>query len=164
MFSEAFSKDGFIVAQPLCADEPYAKRNVAYCGCAAIACFNLMRLLGAPAEWKDVKNSLQRSAILGGRFGTGPWGVARWLRAHGIEYRVTLGKKAAAKAAGASPAGIILYAHRHGLHYVAFRGGGTAHFYNVSGREPETDCPMAEFIKKSSTFPIIYLFTVKAGL
>jgi len=165
MFSDAFSPEGFIVRQCACDDVPYAKVNVAYAGCGAIAVYNLCRMLGVPADWEGIKSALEQSVLRGGKWGTSPVGVRRWLSGHGVAVARAYRPKKAEKLAEGSDAGILLYIHKGGAHYVAFKNeGGLLHFYNVGPSHPEETLTLEKFIKNNSSFPFVYLFTVKAGL
>lgn len=158
----AFSPDGFIISQKNTADVKYGKKQSSYNGCGWISAYNLMRSLGVNATPAEVHASLQQGLMFGGRFGTGPRRLRKWLKARGIETKTAMRKKKAAALAQQSRAGIIMYFNGFGLHYVAYKKDkeGRQQFWNAADGDENHKDSMQAFIKKHAKLPIVYLLAV----
>lgn len=78
---------GFVLDQRGCATErgSYGRRgSIAKNGCGAIAAYNACLILDRPVSLEEAFRSLGKGALLGGRMGTNPFALRRYLRGRGI--------------------------------------------------------------------------------
>jgi hypothetical protein len=158
---KAVSSDGYIINQGLLGAIPYAKRDSAYCGCGWIAVFNLFRALGLDKPWDEIRNDIQKYAILGGRFGTNPFSIRRYIR-RTFKTKLMLTPKKAIANADKITHGIVMYRHGNGGHYVMFTNNknGTFRFYNAIYGAENYNLSMADFLAKHNKFGLLYMIAL----
>mgnify|MGYP003623481067 CR=1 FL=1 len=111
--------DGYITVQADTAHIPYGKRLSDYSGCGWIAAFNFMKAMGQSPNAEALSQQLGRGWF-SGRLGTGPLRLRRSLQAQGFRFKTACTFRGASALAKNARAGILLYVHSQGLHYVAF--------------------------------------------
>lgn len=121
MAKQAYSRQNYIIDQRATADIPYGRGTSDASGCGWIALYNLMRCLGTPISEAQAQEDLLCGSLFGGKLGTSPIHVCRALRHYGLQYRIRWQKKHLPEQMDGVTCGILLYRHKTGLHYVAFR-------------------------------------------
>lgn len=162
MRPEARSRDGLIIDQRQTLDEPFGARTSDQNGCGWIALYNFFCLIGRPLPEKEIQSALLSRSLFRGRLGTSPFAVNRFLVSYGVAVRRSLGKKRTVRACLSARAGILLYRHSLGLHYVAFSktDGGALRFFNaISGDENHVD-DMASFLAAHNRALTVYCWTL----
>ncbi len=155
----AYSPEGYIVDQARITDVPYGCRPSSQNGCGWIGVFNLLKALGTPVPYQEVVEALAKRSLFRGRFGTSPWRIHRYLKKQGWAMRWALGKKRAIAASERADAGILIYRHSGGWHFVAFqrRESGLFRFYNAVAGAYEHDRTMEDFLKEQNRAKIVWL-------
>ena len=136
--AEAFSADGFIIDQRKTAAVPYGIKNSDYNGCGWIAAFNLLRICGCDeGGWREVAIGMRHSTLLFGLLGTNPLTLVSFLRRRlkaflensGGRLKLKWGLRLSAGRPGDGNirAGIVMYWHGRGAHFVAFHAVGDNH-------------------------------------
>ena len=159
----AVSKDGYIISQYKTDNVPYGCRTSNRHGCGWIAAYNFFRIVGDPRPVDELTSALIKRSLFRGRLGTSPFRLRRYLRRQGHQTRLSLTKKKAAERAGIARAGILLYRHKGGWHFVAFEsagGAGRLRFYNASQGEERHYSTMERFLKKENLAPLVFLITI----
>ena len=114
-------------------------------------------------EGEALRAELSKRSLFRGRFGTSPFKLYRCLKRRGLAVRCAVRRKKAAFSFGGVRAGVVLYRHRHGVHYVAFvpADDGLLHFYNdIPGKADHIE-RMETFLMRESTLPVAWLLTVR---
>lgn len=95
-------------------------------GCGAIALYNILRLLGCPAEFGSLLKNMRahwiRSTLLGGILGSNPFyllGMLRRKEELELTFYVVRNRSAAEQIAVCHDAYLNLYLYRWGAHYTA---------------------------------------------
>ncbi len=161
--SKAYTADGFIVNQALLNDVRYGAFTADYNGCGWIAAYNALHALGLNPSGEALRAELSKRSLFRGRFGTSPFKLYRCLKRRGLAVRCAVRRKKAAFSFGGVRAGVVLYRHRHGVHYVAFvpADDGLLHFYNdIPGKADHIE-RMETFLMRESTLPVAWLLTVR---
>ena len=150
--------EGFIVAQANTAHLPYGRRGSDYSGCGWIAAYNFLAAMGKRPSADGIRQRLARGWFQG-RLGTGPLRLRRFVQAQGVPVKTARTKRGAAALAQNATAGILLYAHPHGLHYVAFTGdkGGQKRFLNVGAGQPVAVATLRDFLQTNAKTPFVYI-------
>jgi len=159
---EAFTDDGYIINQPHIDGGRGERRRFRRDG-AGIAAYNFLHALGREACWPSLYEALRRSRP-GLSPGTSPRRLFRSLRRQDLPglAKAAGRKRALALLADAPRAGILLYRHKSGLHYVAFRpeGEGTYRFFNAMPGNARHIERMEDFLKTHArAWPV---FLIKA--
>ncbi len=159
---EAFSEDGYIINQYKLEDVPYGLRTSKESGCGWIAAFNFLHAMGRDTHWPYIHAALSGGGIGQGMLGTGPFRLYRFLeRQEFPSLTYVIGRKKALRLTKHGVrAGILLYRHRTGLHYVAFAdaGAGQLRFFNaILGNERHIDT-MENFLRThTKSWPILLM-------
>lgn len=159
MSQQAFSSDGFIINQGLMGDVPYGRKGSDATGCGWIAAYNLEMLYNHQPDALELSKALEKGQWFGGLLGTGPRRLKRFLKKRGHHLKTAFTHKKAARLARHAQAGILLYPHRRGMHYVCFsaRDGGKLRFFNaIYGNESHL-ATMEDFLKQFPISPFVYL-------
>lgn len=147
--AQAFTSDGYIVNQQFIEEVPYGRKTTAAAGCGWIAAYNFLHALGREAAWPAIHDALDGFMLFGGALGTSPFRLYRFLRRQGLPHlAMALGRGRALRALMKGPhAGILLYRHQSGMHYVAFQPeGACCRFFNaMPGDTPHVE-RMADFL------------------
>ncbi|NCB29999.1 MAG: hypothetical protein EOM66_01150 [Clostridia bacterium] len=112
--------------------------SIAANGCGAIAVYNACLMLGYPVPANEIFPVLGKSALLGGRMGTNPFALRRYLKGRGIRLH-TYWQTASIKR---HEAYIVLYIFRRGCrlfgHYIALapQGKGFMALNDGAGGQP----------------------------
>ena len=89
-------------------------------GCGWIAVFNFLKAQGHPAEEQAIADELIRYSVVRGLMGTNVFRLKRVLRRYGYQTKFTIRWNKKARLPEATDAGVILYIHKDGPHYVTF--------------------------------------------
>ncbi len=158
-----FDEEGYIIDQGKMKDIPFGWFNTKDKGCGWIAAYNLLKMNGLEKEMQEVAEDLQKYAMLGEVGGQSFITLGMYLKKCGlpVHFRPVM-KATASYLMKTSHSGILMYTHRRGGHYVAWRniGEGRVHFYNAiyGSRMHETD--PESFITKHVLLPSMYLFYI----
>ncbi len=159
---EAFSDDGYLINQHKLEDVPYGLRTSKESGCGWIAAYNFLRAMGRDTHWPYIHAALSGRGIGRGMLGTGPFRLYRFLKRQefpALTY-VFGRKKALRLTMDGLRAGMLLYRHRTGLHYVAFAdaGAGQFRFFNaIPGQERHIES-MESFLRThTKVWPILLM-------
>ena len=160
--TEAFSEDGYIINQHELSDIPYGRRTSKESGCGWIAAFNFLRAIGRDAHWPYIHMAFAGGGLGRGVFGTGPFRLYRFLKRQELPtLRCVVGRKQALRQAGDGlRAGVLLYRHRTGLHYVAFKqeGEGVFRFFNAMPGNARHVESMEDFLRThTKAWPILLM-------
>lgn len=104
-----------------------------YDGCGWIAVYNTLLTLGETPDRDALISDFERHGlVLGGKLGTNAFYVRRYLKKRGYICRFFLRGKKLRRCADSFDAGILLYLHRHGAHYISVRplGDGKLQVFN----------------------------------
>lgn len=117
-----FSVDGYAVEQACAQHLRYGRFGSHYNGCGWMAAYNLLHALGRTPNADTVRADLARGLWFGGKLGTGPFRLARYLRTQGVQVHLTLLRSTAFRRTQTCSAGMLLYRNGAGggAHYVAF--------------------------------------------
>ena len=158
-----FDDEGYIIHQGQMDNLPFGWFYTDAKGCGWIAAYNLMKMAGQEVPMQQIAEQLDERAILGHVMGQSEFFLWVWLRDQGVNALMSAPfDRHAVKVMNESRFGILLYSHKRGAHYCAYRnlGGGKMQFYNaVYGRKQHIMTP-EEFLKTYALFPfssVIYL-------
>lgn len=158
------SRDGFIVNQPCACDAPYGKYMSAHNGCGWMAAYNVLRALCNCDDWQAVRDALNGGLHYGGRFGTGPLRLRRYLMQCGLRAKMAFTSYGILKQSAVCRAGILLYFTPYGTHYAAFvpmQSEKKYRFFNAeSGNEYQIET-LREFCKKQCRRPVILAILIQ---
>ncbi|MDO4573208.1 MAG: hypothetical protein Q4C13_07550 [Clostridia bacterium] len=150
---EAFSPEGYIVHQAQCGGLRYGVWRSDRNGCGWIAVYNLLRAAGRGQSAETVARGLLRFSLLRGLIGTRLIAIYAYLRRRGLRLRLAAGQKRVCALAEGAPAGILLYRHRGGWHYVCFLPEGETgalRFLNAWRGPRDPACGMAAFLETNA--------------
>lgn len=153
----AYSAEGFLVDQARITDVRYGCRTSDRNGCGWIAVYNLLRCLNDDADYSEIVAALARHSLFCGLFGTSPFRIRRYLKRRGHDTLTVFGKGRTAEIGECARAGILMYRHSGGWHFVAFAqaGDGVLRFYNaVAGQACERT--MERFLAEQNRAPIVW--------
>ena len=160
---EALSPDGYIIDQGRMRGVRYGRFGSDYNGCGWIAAYNLLRRCGKELSPEQTWDALGKKLRLGGRFGTLPLALRKFLRRYLPVSLKLCGKRRFARLA-ASP-GILLYWTGRSAHNVCFspcEHDGRILLCNAEyGRCGHCAMP-EEFWERYVRFPFALIFTVSA--
>lgn len=158
-----FDEFGMIINQGKLKELPFGWFDTAEKGCGWISAYNLLKMNHKERTMEYCAKQLGKHALLGGIAGQSSSSLMRFLKAEGLKCEISLPSNALACEVMKKKAnGIVLYNHRHGAHYAAFRkvGNGKIQLYNaVYGRKNHIDTP-ENFLKNNSFLPtstVIYV-------
>ncbi|MEG1524170.1 MAG: hypothetical protein RRZ24_02060 [Clostridia bacterium] len=160
----AYTDDGYIVNQACLHDVRYGCRTSDCNGCGWIAAYNFLRSLADDAPEEEVARALSSHALFRGLLGTSPFRLRRYLKRRGYAIHSYIGPKKVVWAAETARAGILLYRHSSGWHFVAFvrvdaRGG--LRFFNASPGNAQHILSMQTFLTVCNRTPLCYLLSVQ---
>lgn len=160
----ARSPEGFIIDQARVTDVRFGCRTSNVNGCGWIATYNLLRALGDPVSPGTVASALEKHTLLFGLLGTNPLGVRRELRRRGYPMQTALGRKRAVLACAQAVAGILVYRHSGGWHFVAFvrRESGLLRFYNAVAGACAYERTMEAFLREQNRAKVVWLLYLDA--
>lgn len=115
-----YSPDGYIVDQAQVTDIRYGLLTSDINGCGWIAVFNFLKAQGNTVNSQALADELIRYSILRGLAGTDLFRLKRMLRRHGYPTRLAFRRNKQARLPEGTDAGVILYVHKDGPHFVAF--------------------------------------------
>ena len=79
--SGCVTEDGFIENQHAMKEMPFGRTDMAYAGCEIIAVYNALLSLGCKRDLPELINIFEkRGSVFGGRFGTSPYALYRYLK------------------------------------------------------------------------------------
>lgn len=158
-----FDPEGYIIDQGSMSAIPYGWFNSMAKGCGWIACYNLLKMCGKEQTMQETAEELGRRVILGAVAGQELYTTYIYLKGKGVNCRLSLSLDHSAIACmKKSRYGILLYSHRQGAHYTAFRnlGNGRMQFYNaVYARVDHQESPEG-FLQQRELLPfssVIYV-------
>lgn len=166
MAKEAYSKENYIIDQRATADIPYGRGASDESGCGWIALYNLMRCLGTPISEAEAQALLLRASLFGGRLGTSPLHVCRALRHYGLHYCIKWRKKRLPEQLAGVTCGILLYRHKTGLHYVAFRREDARQFqfWNAVLAKERHVAGMRQFLDHYTVGSLVMCIMLQTGI
>jgi len=160
---QVFDDNGNIINQGDLKDLPFGWFSTREKGCGWIAAYNLLRMNGREHTMENCAVSLERYGFTGKLFGQEVFTLAHWLKKEGLPIHISMMLKGqTAEKMKHSSTGILLYTHKRGSHYTAYRnaGNGTVQFYNaVYGARNMIITPEA-FIKKYVLLPWMFLIYI----
>lgn len=184
------TQDGYLVRQEEISHVPYGETTTAATGCGWMAAYNVLHALGSTTTWRQVHAALDSFHWLGGRIGTGPLRLARFLRKEllllpsatteagdakqpALQLRMRLmrvnkqGKDTRGMAGGAVQAGMFLFLIGWRMaHYVTFAPAhpliddGQFYFYNVRPGQDVQTATMGEFLSANGKGPVALCIAV----
>ncbi len=164
MMNSVFDEKGYIICQGKLKDFPFGKYNTADTGCGWIAAYNLLRMNLHFLSMQQCAEELGSHGIFRKRFGQEEFLLYNWLVKQGMQVRLSLpGMKAVKEAMASSRSGILLYTHKQGMHYTAYRkvSSNSFQFYNaVYGLEDHIET-IDSFFRKYSFLPIASVIYIK---
>lgn len=136
----AFSKDGYIINQGILTEIPYGRYRSDYNGCGWISAYNFLRACQRELPYEQVHRELNEKIWLGGRIGTNPFRLYRYLKAKGVIMKRVFTTKSLIRDTSRCKAGILMYWTGKGAHFVTFEknneSGQIFRFFNaVYGKE-----------------------------
>ena len=160
---QGYSQDGYIIDQARLKDVPYGRRTSDYNGCGWIAAYNFLRCMGERTSVENVLSALSKRMFLGGLVGTNPLRLRRYLKKQGYPLHLALGKKNTIRAGDGAQAGVVLYRHCNGWHFVTFtreNAGSELRFLNASPGNERDIMPMATFLAQRNLAPVVAAFFI----
>lgn len=161
---KVFDDEGFIINQGLLKELPFGWFRSDAKGCGWISAYNLLRINHIDRTMQECAEGLEKRALFGNAMGQEMLSEWFWLKKQGLDCRIS--RPSDKKAAGImknSSSGIILYNHKRGAHYAAYRNlhNGTVKFYNAFyGKKNHRQKP-EEFLKENTLFPVTIVIYVK---
>lgn len=116
----AISPDGYIIDQDKCGGLRYGVWRSDRNGCGWIATYNFMRATGRETAIPQIARALLNRSLLRGLLGTRMISIYTYLRRCGYKPDAVMGRRRIAAASASARAGILLYRHKDGWHYVCF--------------------------------------------
>lgn len=158
-----FDEEGFIINQGLMKEIPFGWFDTMHKGCGWIAAYNLLKMCAIDITMQQVEEELSKRVLLGAVAGQDLHLLYLYLRKY-IQCSLTLPINGhALKAMKQSKYGILLYTHKQGAHYVAYRHieGDKFQFYNaVYGRKNHYET-LDTFMKRYTYLPFSSAIFVK---
>lgn len=160
---QAFDPEGFLINQGMMSAIPFGWFNTMTKGCGWIAAYNLLKMCGKEQTMQETAEELGRRVLFGAVAGQELYTTYIYLKGKQVNCRISLSLDASALACMSnSRYGILLYSHKQGAHYTAYRslGDGRFLFYNaVYGRVDHVE-KAEEFLKERELLPfssVIYV-------
>lgn len=153
----AFDGEGYIIHQGLFEKMRFGILASKHNGCGWIAAYNLLKIAGKEMSMEETARGLERYALLGEAFGQLVYTLFYWLKKQGLPVHMThFSKYHCKKQMENSKAGILLYVHRRGSHYVTYEnlGNGVFHFYNVIYGHDHLELTLDSFFQRFTILPI----------
>ena len=160
----AFDDDGYIVNQGLLEKIKFGIFKTSTKGCGWIAIYNLFKLMHKEKTLKEINEDMSKKAILLGLIGQDVLTIYSYLRKKGVNsYFTPIFKKQCIREIKKSSFGIILYIHKRGSHYVAYKniGDGNCLFFNAIYGVKNHVLNIEEFYKQYSITPFSMLISVE---
>ena len=159
---EAFSAEGYITDQRKLVNVAYGKYTSDYNGCGWIAAYNLFRLCGIAAEPDEVRADLEKRLKFGGKFGTFPTELKRYLQKKlDVKMKIRSRKSVAKMCSGR---GILLYWTGKSAHNAVFcrceESEDKFRVLNVSEKADDERIEPAKFVREKIRFPLCIVFEV----
>ncbi|MCR5794871.1 MAG: hypothetical protein K6G61_05955 [Solobacterium sp.] len=159
-----FDDEGFIINQGLLKDLPFGWFMTDAKGCGWISAYNLLKINHMEKSMEECARGLEKRALFGNAMGQEVLTEWFWLKKQGLDCRISRpSNRKAAEIMKESSSGIVLYNHKRGAHYAAYRNlrNGTVKFYNAFyGRKNHRQKP-EEFLKENTLFPTTIVIYVK---
>ena len=159
-----FDEEGYLIDQGAMEEIPFGWFRTREKGCGWIAAYNLCKMCGREQTMQETAEELSRYALLGGVMGQELYTLQIYLRKKGIHTHVSMSLDASALACiQKSRYGILLYSHRQGAHYTAYRnlGSGRLQFYNAIYGKRNHYQSAEEFLKQHELLPFSSVIYVK---
>ena len=152
-----FDDEGMIINQGKMEEVPFGWFNTKTKGCGWIAVYNLMKINYCELTVDECLKGLDRMALLGhvaGQMITLAW---IFLRQKGLRVKRSLPSDTlTANAMDNSDSGILLYSHRRGAHYTAYRRVDEKRFqfFNAVYGERNLVMTPGDFLSRYALFPL----------
>lgn len=159
----AFDNKGFIINQSKLKIIPFKMFKTDKKGCGWIAVYNFLKIIHREKTIKEVSQNVSKYALFFGAIGQDIFTILYYLRKNNINVFLTpIFKRQCIRDIKMSKAGIILYIHSRGSHYVAYKnlGNGKCLLYNVVYGKENHIMNIEEFYKKYSITPLGMLLFV----
>ena len=149
MKDEAYSSDGYIVAQHHTEEVRYGRLPSSDNGCGWIAAFNLAKALGGAPSAEDLAARLAVGSPFKGMLGTGPRRLRRFIENEGIPLQTAFGRKRVMALSQQCHSGILLFRCGIYLHYVTFINAAheLPRFLNTTQNAGDIQMEMGEFLR-----------------
>ncbi len=131
---QVFDRQGNIINQGKLKDLPFGWFNTKDKGCGWIAAYNLLRMNGREHTMESCAAALEHYGLRTKLFGQEVFSLYTWLKREGLPVRIFVGlKQQCCEKMLESSSGILLYTHKRGGHYTAYRKVSKDHlqFYNA---------------------------------
>lgn len=160
MNRSALSRDGYIIDQRCLNLIRYGRCGSHYNGCGWIAAYNLLHCCGIDLSPESVCRALEKSLRFGGKFGTFPCALLKFLRQYLPISLKICGQKKFEKLSHTP--GIILYWTGRSAHNVHFSpcGHDTLMLFNAKYGAFNHRLSPVNFWKEYVHFPLALVFTV----
>lgn len=159
-----FDKEGYIIYQGKMKSVKFGLISSNINGCGWISAYNLSKMLGKEIPMKECANGLAKTSISGKLFGQEVFTLFYWLKKKGLPVKFSfLSKGNGIKHMKESKCGILLYTHKRGSHYTAYRnvGNGKVQFYNAVYGKQNHIMKVEDFFKKYVLLPIAMVIYVE---
>jgi hypothetical protein len=163
LWDDAFDAEGYLINQGMMESIPFGWFNTMTKGCGWIAAYNLFKMCGKEQRMQETAEELGRRVLLGAVAGQELYTTYIYLKGKQVNCRLSLSLDSSALACmKKSRYGILLYSHKQGAHYTAYRslGDGRFLFYNaVYGRVDHIETA-EDFLKERELLPfssVIYV-------
>lgn len=173
-----YSQDGYIVDQARLTGIRYGVFTSDINGCGWIAAYNFLKTQGQPVQEQALADELIRYSVARGLMGTNVFRLKRVLRNYGYQTKFTIRRNKKPRLPEATDAGVILYIHKDGPHYVTFSrlqsviperdeaGVVRFRFFNGIGGKSDHFDTLRGFLTKHNVIPlaIILVWPQKASI
>ncbi len=152
-----FDNEGYIIYQGKMKDIKFGLFGSNRNGCGWISAYNLCRMLGKDITMEECAKELSKLSISGKLLGQEVFTLFYWLKKKGLPVKFSfLSKGNGIKHMNESKCGILLYTHKKGSHYTAYRniGNGYLHFYNAVYGKQNHIMKAEDFFKKYVLLPM----------
>ncbi|NCB33999.1 MAG: hypothetical protein EOM64_09025 [Erysipelotrichia bacterium] len=146
-----FDQRGYIINQGEMRQIGFGLFSTREKGCGWIAAYNLLKLCRLEMTMKETAKGLDRHDFMGKLFGQDIISLYFWLKGRGLPVRIVMfGQKRVLAEMSDSSYGILLYTHKKGAHYAAYRkeADGRFHFFNAVYGHRNLVMSGADFLQK----------------
>ena len=160
----AFDREGYLIHQGLTRKVPFGWFDSGRKGCGWIAAYNLLKINYMEHTMEECIRGLEKTSLLGEVMGQNEIALQYWLRKQGLNVRRSLPSDHLTKRIiKESRSGILLYTHKAGSHYAAYRvqEDGRIMLYNAIYGKTDHIADIDRFLENTSLFPLSSVLYVK---
>ncbi len=146
-------ENGYIIDQGHLESVPFGWFSSRRNGCGWIAAYNLLKMHEMEEPAARIIHELERCGMPGKPFGEEVVWLLVYLHRKGFAVHLSRpGIRGCEETAGRYSTGILMYMHRRGAHYAAYRtvDGGRVQLYNAIYRKKEHVVTIREFLEEHS--------------